>query len=175
VTIKKEERKMNDIKYEIGSIVADENLSVTTDCKQIQRTDEIILLNEAPVVVTLCFVQLKCRYDVPPPYIKDTGVFVLASNLGPNGSKSMDSCDIGGNGSPIAATTASASCEVKYPNDKTQKVILSTWPEADQGKFYRYVGWRLSAKRANSVTDGELVETLVVEPLIHSTQENIGF
>ena len=161
---------MSKEQYELGSLASGVEIAMP-NCSQIQRTDEIVLINEAPVVVTICFAQLKCRYDVPPPYIKDTGVFVLATNLNPGGISNIDSCDIGGNGNPIASTSASGSCEVEFPNGSTQTVNLAQWPEADEGMFYRYVGWRIAANTATSLADGSEVGTLSVQPIVRGAQE----
>lgn len=150
---------------EIGS-VADGVTIYKKPCEAYQRTDEIILVNEAPVGVEVCFAQLKCRYNVPKPYINDTGVFVLASQLGPGSTSNIDCCDINTAG-PIAATSASGTCKIVWPTDPPthQTIQLNPWPEAEQGKFYRYLGWRLTANTRIAAADGKLVNVIEAEPI----------
>ena len=149
----------------VGSLV--ENVVIASNpCSSYQRTDEIVLINEAPVSVKICFAQLKCRYNVPAPYIKNTGVFVLATNLQPGDTSNIDCCDLSSN-APIAATSGTGSCVVIWPTNppREENVTLAPWPEAAEGKFYRYLGWRLTASMRIAVADGSHVEVLEAVPI----------
>ena len=99
----------NSKKFDLGSR---QDIGVLDDRDLYERTKLMYVLNETPFSIKICFFQAKCSFDLPDPYIKDTGVFVGGVNL-PNGADATaDPWDAGGIRRPIAGTTGSCSLEI---------------------------------------------------------------
>ena len=150
----------------IGELI-DKPLTIAQSCKEYERTTEIFFSNNTDNwEVVIAFAQIKCSYDLPAPYLNDSGVFVLATNLAPGGVSRIDSCDIGGRNKPVVATWAECSFEMKHiPSGQTYQ-DLSTYPPTSNGQYYPRIGFLIEESTAIAAADGSEVEILRVRPIL---------
>lgn len=76
-----------------------EQLSTTLPdpCEEkVNRTFELKISNTSDWTIDGMLVQLKSTLPIPPGYTSDSGVFLAASGVGPNGSEICDPCTVGG-------------------------------------------------------------------------------
>jgi hypothetical protein len=134
-------------------------------CDGFERTDRMYVLNETGnASLKLVLFRVTCRYDLPEPYIKDTGVFVGGVDLPVGANADADPCDAGGVHRPIAATAGQCSVLVRLPNGSEQQMNLTSYPECEEGNYYPEMGWRIFY--GSSLTDtGEKVKVLASSPL----------
>ncbi len=134
------------------SIVANKNLLGTADLNpdDYQRTSWLYVTNETPFSISLCLFQVTCRYDLPEPYIFDTGTFVGGANEPFGADVHADPWNAGGIKKPIAGTAGHCSVEVKDRAGNTKTLNLPSYPEADEGQFFPAMGWRISVSSSEA-------------------------
>ena len=134
-------------------------------CDGFERTDRMYVLNETGTAsLKLVLFRATCRYDLPEPYLKDSGVFVGGIDLPVGANAAADPCDAGGVHRPIAATAGQCSVVVRLPNGKEQQMNLASYPECPEGSYYPAMGWRVFYG-ASVAESGDAVKVLMSAPL----------
>ncbi|MET4220217.1 hypothetical protein ABIB00_005445 [Bradyrhizobium sp. LB14.3] len=138
------------------------------DRDKYQRTTSMYVQNDTPAAIKICFLQATCRYDLPPPYYKDTGSFIAGVDQ-PNGASiAIDPWDVGGRHAPIAATAGNGTCKLTYQGNETD-LTLKPYAEAPEGQFYPQLGWVLKVESSPSVAGGR-VDIFVATPILAGTR-----
>jgi len=85
-------------------------------CQQYEkyRTIQATAYNRSQYVADLILVQLKSDFPLPPGFVSDTGVCVLATNISPGAFGSIDPCGCGGQ-KPIQANWAQFGMAIRVP------------------------------------------------------------
>jgi hypothetical protein len=123
-----------------------------------ERTTLMYVVNHVPTAaIKICFMEATCRYKLRAPYIKDTGVFIPATNLPPGQNIKADPWDTGGRNAPIAATAGSCRLTVILAPGVEHDVPLDAYPEAGEGKFYPSMGWQITRQPSVSITGDNVI------------------
>jgi hypothetical protein len=122
------------------------------------RTRWMYVQNNTPAAIKICFLQATCRYDLPPPYYKDTGSFIAGVDMSNGASIALDPWDVGGRHAPIAATSGRGTDKLTYSGQEYD-LTLKPYAEAPEGNFYPQLGWILEVERA-VLLDGKPVEVV---------------
>jgi hypothetical protein len=112
------------------------------------RTTLFGIINNTPFPVEISFGQIKSKYDVNPPYIKDTGTFVVCGKGTPELKCLFDPIERFG---PILATTGSISIRI------ANQTLNDTYPEPGKD-YWEEMTWTVGPRRGSPGTTGEQFE-----------------
>jgi hypothetical protein len=104
-----------------------------------ERTREVSLVNKTGWTIVIAFAQCEdLSGNIPQGFVKDTGVFVVASNQAGPSTASVDPCHVGGGLRPCQATRVTCNYKLRWPGDTTEYDY--NCPPADDGDNTTYFG-----------------------------------